>query len=90
MSPNLVYVHGLATAMAPNPLNSYSFGGDTFAHATMLTWTQGQILDLSSLGALKSIPGLVFVDLCSVFRAGAVGHVLGTNLAENRPKTKKN
>ncbi len=56
----------------------------------LLTWTQGQILDFSFLGALESISRLLFVDLCSVVQAGAAGHVLGPNFCpkstENRDK----
>jgi hypothetical protein len=52
----------------------------------VLTWTQGQILDFSfSVPQIRS-PGLIFVDLCSVGQAGAVGQAPGPNLGRKPAK----
>ena len=48
-------------------------GGDPVG---VLTWAQGQVLDLSFSVTSNRFPGLIVVDLCSVFKAWARGHVL--------------
>ena len=57
----------------------------------LLGWTYGRILDFR-FGALERSPELMFVDLCSIFQAGAVRNGpepnFGRKPAQNRPKLK--
>ncbi len=50
------------------------------------TWTRGQILYFNfSVPYIRS-PEPIFVDLCSVFQAGAVGHVPGPDFGRTPAK----
>ncbi len=51
-----------------------------------LTWTQDQILYVSFPVPWNRSPGLFFVDVCSVFQAGAAGNVSGPNYGRKPAK----
>ncbi len=76
----------MLTAMDPKPFKFIGFRWVFISQAPVLTSTQGNILDFSFSVPYNRSPELIFVDVCSVFQAGAVGHGPGPNFGRKPAK----